>query len=149
MPQTVEDYLKTEEGLVEEVYIDPISGLLHCGWGHLLVVGSPVPRPICEQFFRMDLAGKISDFYRIPLEYRRHLNETRAKVIICMIFQMGYAGVWGFKKMWAAILLDDWSLVSAEMLDSEWAEKETPERAKRLSNIMLSGIWPESSTLPS
>ena len=72
-------------------------------------------------------------------KYLPHLNEARTTVIICMIYQMGTRSVLSFTKTLKGILNDDWIIVKKEMLDSVWAKKQTPRRAKRMSNIMKRG----------
>ena len=66
------------------------------------------------------------------------LSDNRKIVLVSMVFQMGYAGVSKFKNMIAAINEGDFSRAANEMINSRWAE-QTPERAKRLSNMMKEG----------
>jgi hypothetical protein len=54
-----------------------------------------------------------------------------------MIFQMGFAGVGKFRNMIKALQNKDYSTASKEMLDSAW-NRQTPNRAKELSDIMMS-----------
>lgn len=67
-------------------------------------------------------------------------NEARKAVLISMAYQMGVEGLSGFKKMLFAIANGKWNNAKREMLNSRWA-KQTPERAERHSNQMLSGKW--------
>ena len=52
-----------------------------------------------------------------------------------MAYQMGLEGVLNFKKMWAAIEVDDYVTAAAEMINSRWA-MQTPARANRLADRM-------------
>ena len=69
----------------------------------------------------------VKDFYS--------LNDNRKIVLVSMAFQMGATGLSKFKKMIEAIDNRDFDRASIEMLNSRWA-KQTPARAKRLSNLM-------------
>ena len=56
-------------------------------------------------------------------------------VIVEMSYQMGVSGVSKFKKALHAMQMFQWKLAADELLDSRWA-KQTPNRAKELSNII-------------
>lgn len=70
------------------------------------------------------------------------LSGTRQQVLICMGYQLGVNGVANFKRMVAAIERNDFVTAAQEMLDSKWA-RQTPERAKRMANMMERGEWIE------
>lgn len=137
--------LKQDEGFRAEVYLDS-EGLLTCGWGHYLRVGSRVPLEACEAFFKQDLADAVSSFRTIPPIYRRRLNPARARVITNMIFNMGIARTMGFHRMWACIEAGDFEGAAENIL---WNDKEngikTPYyitvkgRAERLAEIFRRG----------
>jgi lysozyme len=50
-----------------------------------------------------------------------------------MCFQLGQRGLSKFKNFKAAVEDQNWTLAAVEMMDSRWAEHQTPERALRLS----------------
>jgi len=56
-------------------------------------------------------------------------------VIVEMSYQMGVTGVSKFKKALHAMQMLQWKLAADELMDSRWA-KQTPNRAKELSNII-------------
>lgn len=56
-------------------------------------------------------------------------------VLVEMRFQMGVTGVYGFKRMWAALKEGDFDKAADEMLDSRWHE-QTPNRAKALADLV-------------
>ena len=58
-------------------------------------------------------------------------------VLVEMSYQMGLTGVSKFKKALHAMQMFQWKEAAKEMLDSRWA-KQTPNRAKELSNIIRS-----------
>ena len=57
-------------------------------------------------------------------------------VFINMVFQMGLTGVLRFKKMVSNMKDSNWKAAADEMLDSKWAKKDSPARAKRLAQIV-------------
>ena len=72
-------------------------------------------------------------------------NDARRAILISMAYQMGVNGLNDFKNTLKAIADQDWSLACREMLDSLWA-KQTPSRAARHSQQMLTGEWPAQYT---
>jgi lysozyme len=69
------------------------------------------------------------------------LNPPRQAVVVSMVYQLGLAGVRGFKKMIAALKVDNYEVAAKEMCFSRWAT-QTPLRAERLATIMRTGRWP-------
>lgn len=67
------------------------------------------------------------------------LSSLRQEVLVEMVFQLGLAGVLRFKRMIQAIRDKDYTLAAAEMLDSKWAQQDTPARAKRLAERFRRG----------
>ena len=57
------------------------------------------------------------------------------EVIVEMTYQMGVAGVGGFKNMLSAIQAGDYTKAAQEGINSRWA-KQTPSRANELMNIV-------------
>ena len=75
-------------------------------------------------------------------EFFKDLNECRQAVLISMAYQLGFAGLLGFKRMLAAIQTKYWNDAAHEGLDSRWA-KQTPNRANRQMKTLLTGTWSE------
>lgn len=71
-------------------------------------------------------------FYRVQ-------DDNRKAVLISMAYQLGIVGLLKFKKMVAALEVMAYDTASNEALDSRWA-KQTPERAKRHSDSIRTGI---------
>ena len=67
-------------------------------------------------------------------------NDARKSILISMAYQMGADGLAKFANTLKAIAEQRWSDASAGMLSSKWA-KQTPNRAKRHAQQMLTGIW--------
>ncbi len=66
-------------------------------------------------------------------------NPDRQAILISMAYQMGVGGLLKFKGMLAAINQENWSQAQAEGLDSIWARTQSPNRAKRQMEVMLTG----------
>ena len=67
-------------------------------------------------------------------------NDARKAILISMAYQMGADGLAKFNNTLKAVAEQRWSDASAGMLSSKWA-KQTPNRAKRHAQQMLTGIW--------
>lgn len=68
------------------------------------------------------------------------LDEARQGVLLNMSFQMGVAGLLGFKNTLKMVENGDYDGAATGMLHSLWAT-QTPARAKRLSLQMRLGVW--------
>lgn len=64
------------------------------------------------------------------------LSPARQQVIASMGYQLGIAGLMGFRRMLAALERGDYDGAAREMLDSKWAKRDTPGRAGRLAERM-------------
>jgi lysozyme len=87
----------------------------------------------------------INDLHRVEEGLQRHdlidgHDYVRRAVLYNMAFQLGINGLLGFTNMIAAYRIKDYRTAAEEMLDSLWAT-QTPKRAKRLSDQMLTGEW--------
>lgn len=130
--------IKKHEGFKDVVYLDS-EGKLTCGWGHYLWVGSKIPLEASEAFFRQDIADAVSEFSRLPSRFRNHLNESRRRIVVELIFNMNLQKVLQFKKFWAAVELEDWVEAKAQLLDSKWAT-QVKGRAQELAQRFLLGV---------
>ena len=66
------------------------------------------------------------------------LDSVRQLVLVDMAYNMGVPRLCLFKKMWAAIHVDDFVTAAKEMLDSRWAN-QVKGRATKLANAMHNG----------
>ena len=64
------------------------------------------------------------------------LSPERQVVLIDMAHQLGKDGLSKFYNMKKALDSGDFETASKEMLNSKWAKKDSPNRAKRNANIM-------------
>lgn len=67
------------------------------------------------------------------------MSGSRGNIIVEMAYQMGLGGVMAFHKMWEAINCGDYDAAADEMLDSKWAKKDSPNRAKRMAAAFREG----------
>jgi len=81
---------------------------------------------------RWDLAGIFQSFDSYP----DHVQE----VLMNMRFQLGSGGFRSFKRFIGAIKGWDFDRAQTEMLDSKWAKKDTPARAKELAGVLINGF---------
>jgi lysozyme len=69
------------------------------------------------------------------------LDEVRRRVLFDMAFNMGTAGLLGFKKMLVAVQVGEWKAAAMEMLDSNWSSR-VGNRAITLAKMMTTGDDP-------
>ena len=68
------------------------------------------------------------------------LDAVRRAVLVNMSFNLGIAGLLGFRRFLAALRAADWARAAEEMLASRWHEQVGP-RAERLAEQMRTGEW--------
>jgi lysozyme len=137
--EAVKNRIKKHEGFRNKVYKDTLNKRT-IGYGHLCVEDHWVDgwtysdvelNKVFDKDFdkAKDGASKLYEGCEI--------SDTAKGLIIEMVFQLGPTGVSKFKNMWAALKESppNYKTASSEMLDSRWA-KQTPSRAKELSNTM-------------
>jgi lysozyme len=83
---------------------------------------------------------KAEDELQAALPWMDHLDEARRGLLVNMTFNLGIAGVLGFKHMLAAIEAGDYPRAAAEMRNSTW-HKQVGDRAERLAKQMETGVW--------
>ena len=126
------DSIKKNEGYRGRQYLDHL-GNPTIGYGFL----------ISELHLDEDVCDIILDRILGELKLRIHkkfpfvldLPEEIQDVVIEMCYQMGLKGFSKFKKTIAFLRLGKYREAASEMLDSKW-QKQTPNRAKRLSDIV-------------
>lgn len=135
--------LKIDEGLRLKKY-RCTAGKWTIGYGHRLVgyeLESPsmvqITRERAENIFEKDVATADAAARRIAGTAWEGMTNERRAVLVNMVFQMGEEGVGKFKKFITALHARDWQKAGVEMLDSKWAQKDTPLRARRLYEIMI------------
>jgi len=106
------------------------------GYGYNLDAGMPEDEAFMLMRMRLrkteaELATRIPWFTSLVAE--------RQEVLVNMAYQMGVAGLMGFKKALAAMSRGDWNTAADEMLDSKWARSDSPNRARELALVMRTG----------
>ena len=126
----IEGMIKTEEGYRENIYLDS-KGNWTGGWGSLLKLGMPLPKQVWDILFRKRFDNAI---YACNYAMRLNgveLSDVRQAVIIDMAYCHGRKGIIGYKKMWAAIRVDDYDESGMQILDSSWHRDLEKQRAGR------------------
>jgi len=124
--------VKQSEGFRHDIYFDT-EGVPTFGYGFTYI-----EKDEADAVLQIKLRKIIeSDLFVFSKEIA-HLNETRLLVIIEMLYQLGVAGVKGFKQFRKAILAEDWAECRIQMLDSLW-HKQTPNRCERLADEFEKG----------
>lgn len=68
------------------------------------------------------------------------LDPIRQTALVNMVFQMGQAGVEGFKNSMAYIKAKNWTKAESNLKLSKWY-KQTPNRAKRVISVFVTGTY--------
>ncbi len=132
--QLLRSQLERHEGLRLKPYLDTV-GKLTVGYGRNLEdVG--ISRDEADFMLDNDI-DQVERQLETVDEYR-DLDPVRQTVIANMAFNLGFAGLMGFKNMWSAIDRRDWDRAAKEMLNSKWA-RQVGVRAVELSEIMRTG----------
>ena len=141
--KNLKERIKLHEGYRNTVYKDTL-GFRTIGYGHKVthtddfVEGKEYPKEQLDEIFDKDFEQAWSSMNNFCSNNNINDISITAKEILCeMIFQMGFAGVGKFRNMIKALQSKDYSTASKEMLDSAW-NRQTPNRAKELSDIMVS-----------
>lgn len=136
----IEQQLRREEGEKLYAYQDHL-GYWTIGVGILIDKrkGGGLRQEESDFILRNRIKLKRAEVYK-ALPWVEKLNEPRQAVLIGMAFQMGLDGLLGFKNTLAMIKAGDYEGGGKGMLNSLWA-KQTPARAKRMSEQMITGEW--------
>ena len=137
---SIVNILVKEEGFRPYIYDDATGKRLQPG---SIVAGTPTigygTVDITKEDAQMLLEARIKRIIDVDLlhftKYLSHMSEMQIVVLSCMIYQLGLAGVKGFKKMLEAIELEDFEEAARQMLDSRWHE-QTPKRCERMAELM-------------
>ena len=134
--------LRRDEGTKATAYQDSL-GLLTIGVGRLIDSRKPGAglRPDeIDYLLRNDINDRVQALTKaLPMLFPK-LDEARRGVLVNMAFQLGTAGLLGFKSTLALIAEGRYTEAAEQMLKSKWAT-QTPARAKRLAEQMKTGEW--------
>jgi lysozyme len=133
--------LRRDEDEKSCAYKDSL-GFLTIGVGRLIDPRKPGAglRPEEISFLlQNDIDDRIDALTR-KLPWFQNLDDARKGVLLNMAFQLGTDGLLGFHDALDLVRQGKYGQASSEMLDSVWA-KQTPQRAQRLAQQMLTGQW--------
>lgn len=132
--------LRADEGEVLHAYTDSL-GYLTIGVGRLIDQrkGGGITAAESAYLLQNDISSRVVEL-RQRIAWFDRLDEARQGVLLNMSFQMGVDGLLAFKNTLAMIERGDYDAAADGMLESLWA-KQTPARAKRLSDQMRTGRW--------
>jgi len=133
--ETLVEDIKKEEGYRSSVYLDTLDKPT-IGYGFLIDT-LELQEDICELILMRKLEKLIKNI-KFNFKWFDDMPDKVQDVIISMCYQLGVSGVSKFKKTVQLIKNKQWDRASVEMLDSKWAREQTPQRAKRLSEIVKS-----------
>tara|TARA_Y100001963_G_scaffold123907_1_gene174274 strand:- start:1083 stop:1493 length:411 start_codon:yes stop_codon:yes gene_type:complete len=134
MTSTLIEAVKLSEGFRDKVYKDTL-GIDTIGYG-FAIKDLVIDEDIAEMILRRKLEKLVDDTNK-RFSFLKDLPEQAQDVIYEMCYQLGITGVSKFKKTLAYLENFEYKMASKEMLDSKWA-KQTPNRAKKLSDIIKS-----------
>jgi len=132
---TIKDQLYLHESLRLYPYLDTV-GKWTIGIGRN-ISDKGITLTTAYQMLDEDIAECVADLSTFT--WWLGLDEVRQKVLIDMRFNLGAAGLRGFKNTLKAIADGRYEEASRRMLQSLWA-RQVKGRAVRLSNMMASGI---------
>lgn len=141
--------LNFEEGFRQRPYIDT-EGFPTVGIGFLI---GPKGAAISNYTFTLskavsdvwlqevldDLMSKMSVNPAIYAALKQ-CNPARSDVLKSMAYQMGIAGLSGFKNTLGMVAAGNFTGAAAGMMNSLWA-RQTPNRAQRHSDVMRTGTY--------
>lgn len=110
------DEVKTSEGFRSHMYKCP-AGKNTIGYGWNLDEG--ITKEEAEAIVRM----RVNRLHRTMMNtfsYYRHLPSLVQRVLLDMAYNMGFAKLLNFKKMWAALSEHDYAEAANEILDSKY-----------------------------
>ena len=125
--------IKESEGFVEHVYNDSL-GIPTIGFG-FAIKDLILDEDIAEQIL-LRKVKKLIDRIDKKFDWFNLTDDSVKEVVVEMCYQLGLAGFSKFKKTISYIEKKNYYEASKEMLDSKWAKVQTPNRAKKLSNII-------------
>jgi len=140
MKEELKKQLIRDEGVMEHAYQDHL-GYWTIGVGRLIDKrkGGRLRQNEIEFLLDNDIADRVAALTE-KLPWFSRLDEARQGVLLNMSFQMGVKGLLGFRSTLKMVENGEYTNAANGMLQSLWA-RQTPDRAKRLSEQMRTGIW--------
>lgn len=133
--------LTGDEGRRKHVYRDSL-GFFTIGVGRLVddrKPGSGLRDSEIDFMLMNDIEDRINELH-VVLPWFQRLDDVRQGCLIAMSFQLGVEGLLQFKRTLGLVKAGKYEEAADQMLLSLWA-KQTPARAKRMSEQMRTGQW--------
>lgn len=130
------EFMIEHEGLRHKPYTDT-EGVITIGIGFNLDIGLD-DEEIDMIFQRRAMKAERDAINAIGARIWARMNRERQWVLKSMAFQLGGSGLSKFKKMIAALNVEDYHTAAEEALNSKWA-RQTPNRAKHHSEVIRAG----------
>ena len=124
--------VKKNEGYKAMVYKDSL-GIDTIGYG-FAIKDLELDEDICEEILVRKLKN-LKDRVENKFSWYKYMPSHIKDVVLEMCYQLGVGGFSKFRKTISYLQNKQFKDASEEMLDSLWA-KQTPNRAKALSNIV-------------
>lgn len=130
--------LRRDEGVVDHAYQDSL-GYWTIGVGRLIDKrkGGKLTDEEIDYLLMNDVKECVADLDK-NLPWWRSLSDARRRVLVNMRFNLGMAGLIGFKNTLKFIETGEYKRAAANMLLSKWA-KQVGQRANRLAKMMEVG----------
>lgn len=140
-----QEYTQSNEGCRLEAYQDSVKGVWTIGYGctgPAIGPGVVWTQAQADNEFNRRYAIAQSEALA-ALGVLTYSDAVRLAVLTDMAYQMGGNGLAEFRYMLTAIRAEEWPAAQDACLDSLYA-KQTPERAERNGNMLLTGEWPDN-----
>jgi GH24 family phage-related lysozyme (muramidase) len=143
--QKLKDEISADEGYRTDIYLDHL-GYPTVGIGHLILktdaeYGKPVGTKITDarvtELFLSDIESSIKDAKKLFVNFDTCSDDIQ-RILVNMVFNLGYTRFSKFKKFKAAIESRNWKQAAIEGADSLWY-KQVPNRARRLMDRLKNG----------
>jgi lysozyme len=131
--------LERDEGRIPHAYQDHL-GYWTIGIGRLIDKrkGGKLSNDEIDYLLDNDIRAGIESVANLPAWQAVKGDPVRARGLLNMRFQLGLAGLLGFRNSLALIAAKDWHAAAMNLRASTWA-KQTPERAERVIRMIETG----------
>lgn len=140
--QTAKTILRADEGYREKPYYCS-EGYPTIGYGlRIWNKGEPLPKiSMSPEDAEKQLTMRCEELgvQLVRHHVYRNLDVVRRATLLSMAYQLGISGLFGFKKMWAALESCNYSEAAAECMDSK-AARQAPNRFNRNAGMINTGI---------
>lgn len=137
--QLIQD-LRRDEGVIPHAYQDHL-GFWTIGVGRLIDKrkGGRLTDDEIDYLLKNDVQRCIEDVQDLPAWQAVKDDPVRARALLNMRFQLGAAGLRGFKNSLAYIAAKNWTQAAANLKKSKWFQ-QTPARAGRVIKMIETGV---------